>query len=158
MSLHEDEIAFLAVCGATPEVVEANLAECCRGRIAGDMPAVLGADTVGVDDHCHRVPADVGLDATLERAIAGVLGLVRGLDRVQVSRVRAVRQVRPRSTGKIDHPVEEEVRPLGTVLRQDRVDGLYPLAGFDRINVVEGIETTHIFTAGRGPGVPLIRA
>jgi hypothetical protein len=137
MALHEDEIALVLLRRTAPEMIEADLIQGRRGSVTRNVPAILGANAVCVDDHRHRVPADVGLDSALERAVAGILGL---------------------STGKVDHPVEKEMSALWAVLREDRIDGLDPFAGLYWVNVVEGVETTHIFAAGRGPGNPLIRA
>ena len=115
------------------------------------MPAVFGADTVRSHDHRHGIPAYVGLDASFERPIARILGLAPGRDRVQVGRIRAVRQVGAGAARKVDHFVEQEVGSLRPVTRQHRIDRFQPLAGLHRINVVVWIETRHRTSIGSGP-------
>ena len=58
------------------------------------MAAVLGTLAVRVHDHRHRVPANIGLDPTLDRAVARVIRLLPGGNRVQVSGIRAIRKIR----------------------------------------------------------------
>ena len=56
--------------------------------VAAQVAAVLRVQAVGLDHHCHGVPAHVGAQAAFELEVAGALGLVGRLDRVDVGRVR----------------------------------------------------------------------
>ncbi len=132
-----------------PEVVEADFVHRGGRGVARDMAAVLGALAIRLHDHRHRIPAQVGLDAAFERAVPRVLGLAARRNRVQVSRVRAVRQVGAGAAREIDHLVEQEMRTLGPVLCQHGINRLEPLGGLNRINVIKWIESAHkSFTIG----------
>ena len=152
MTLHEHHIGTLLVGGRTPEMVETHFVERGARRITRDVPAILGALAIRLHDHRHRIPANIGLDPPFQRAVAGVLRLPRLGYRVEVGRVRAVRQVRPGTPRKIDHAVQQEVRTTRPVSGQHGVNRFQPFAGFDRINIVEGVKTTHILSTGRKPG------
>ena len=54
-------------------MIEADFVQRRRRGVARDVAAVLGALAIRVHDHRHRVPADVRLDAPLDRAVAGIL-------------------------------------------------------------------------------------
>ena len=136
VTLEEHEVAAVLGRRRAPKMVEADFVERGRRRVARDVAAVLGALAVRVDDHRHRVPADVGLDPPLDRAIAGILGLLADGDRVEVGGVRAIRQVRAGTARVIDHAFEQEVRALGAVNAQHRVDRLEPVLRLLRIGVV----------------------
>jgi hypothetical protein len=137
VALNEHHIARMLVTGCAPEVVEPDFVQRCRGRVARDVAAVLGALPIGLHDHRHGIPADVCLDTLLERAIAGILDLLSGRDRVDVRRVRLERKVRTRAPREIDHALEQVLRALRALRLEHRVDGLEPLAGFDGIGVFE---------------------
>ena len=107
------------------------------------MAAILATVAVRLQHHRDGVPPNVGFDAALDRAIAGVFWLAARRDRIQIRGVRAVWQVRARATGEIDHLVEQEVGSFRTVLSQYRIDRFQPFTCLLRINVVEWIETRH---------------
>ena len=107
------------------------------------MPAVLGGQAVRLHDHRQRVPADVGLEAALERAVARILLLLSRGDGVDVGRVGLERQVGARAARVVDQPFEQEVRALRAVRLQHRIDGLEPLLGFGRVEIFELREFCH---------------
>jgi len=82
------------------------------------MSAVLSADLVRVNDHRHRVPAQVRLDAPLKRTVTRIFGLAGRANRIEIRRVWAVRQVRAGASREIDHLVQQEVRPLRAMLSE----------------------------------------
>ena len=136
MPLEVHEIAAVLRRRRAPKVIEADFVQRRRRRVARDVAAVLGADAIRVNDHRHRIPADVGLDAALDRAIAGILGLLADGDRVQVGGVRAIRQIRARAARMIDHAFEQEVSALRTVNPQHGIDRLEPLLRLLRVEIV----------------------
>ncbi len=108
VALEVDEVAAVLRRRRAPEMIEADLVERGRRRVARDVAAVLRALAIRVHDHRERVPADVRLDAPLDRPIARVVGLLADRDRVQVRRVRAIRQIRAGAARVIDHAFEED--------------------------------------------------
>ena len=98
-----------------PEVIEAHFVQRRRGGVAGQVAAVLGGHAVGLHHHRHRVPADVRLDAPLERAVARILRLAAGGNGVDVGGVRLERQVGAAAARVVDQPLQQEVRTLRAV-------------------------------------------
>ncbi len=74
VALEEHEIAAVLGRRGAPKMVEPDFVERRRRSVARDVAAVLGAFAVRVDDHRHRIPADIGLDPPFDRAIAGISG------------------------------------------------------------------------------------
>ena len=136
VSLEIHEIAAVLGRRCAPKMIEADLVERRRRRIARDVAAVLGAQAVRVDDHRHRVPADVRLDAPLDRAIAGILGLLAYGNRVEIGRVRAIRQIRARAARVIDHALEQVVGALRAMHSEHGIDRLEPLLRLLRVEIV----------------------
>ena len=136
MALEVHEIAAVLRRRCAPKVIEADLVERGRGRVARDVTAVLGADAVRMDDHRQGVPANVGLDAPLDRAVAGILRLLAYGNRVEVRRVRAIRQVRARAARVIDHAFEKEMRPFSAMDPEHGIDRLEPLLRLLRVEIV----------------------
>jgi hypothetical protein len=122
MPLEEHQVAAVVFGRRAPEMVEADLIQAGRRRITRNVSAILGTLAVGLHDHGHGVPADTGLDSPLQRPIARILGLLTDRYRIQVSRVRAVRQIGAGSPCLIDHALQQVVGPLGTM---DPEDGIY---------------------------------
>ncbi len=137
MSLDEHHVARMRLARGAPEVIEADFVQGRRRRIARDVSAVFRALAIRLHDHRHRVPADVRLEPALDRAVAGVLLLLAGRDRVDVGGVGLERQVGARTPRVVDDALEQVVRAFGAVRAQHRVDGLEPFARLGRINVVD---------------------
>src|SRR5439155_8483190 len=87
MTLDEDQVAGMLLRRRAPEVIEAHFVERRRGGVAREMPAVLGGHAVRLQHHRQRIPADVGLDAPLERAVARIIRLDRKSTRLNSSHV-----------------------------------------------------------------------
>ena len=135
VSLDEHHVARVLLGGRAPEVIEAHLVE-RRGRgVAGEVSAVLGGRAIGLQHHRQRVPADVRLDAPLERAVARILRLAPGGDGVDVGGVGLERQVRAAAARVVDEPLEQEVRALRAVRLQHRIDRFEPLPRLHGIEI-----------------------
>ena len=86
VSLKKHLVGRLAALFAVEEVIERHFVE-RGGRGEGrDVPADARALPVRPHDHRHRIPADDALDAPLDLAVAGVLGLLIDGNRVDVGR------------------------------------------------------------------------
>ncbi len=107
------------------------------------MSAVLGRRLVRLLHHGHCVPAHVGLEALLQRAVTRIGGLLSGGNGVDVSRVRLERQVGAGAPRVIDQSFEQEVRAVTAAGANHRVDGFEPLAGFFRILVLDVLDVSH---------------
>ena len=129
--------------GSVPEVVEADLVEERRRLVARDVPAELGRLLVRAQHHRDRVPADQRADPALERRVAGQLGLVLGVDRVDVRRRADVLDRGAAQPGPLDDPLDEVVRPPGAVVADDGVEGLDPFLGLDRVDVLRWAHREH---------------
>src|SRR3712207_7936248 len=100
--------AAVVVGGGVPEVHEAGVVEGGGGLEAGDVAAELRALLVGAQHGGERVPADVGADAVLDGAVAGVALLALGRDGVEVGRRRRVGHRRAAAARAREQLVEEE--------------------------------------------------
>ena len=76
------------------------------------MATVFAALPVGCDHHRHGVPAEVGLQPTLERTVAGVRLLALHANGVHIRRVRRVREVRPVAPRVVNQALDEKVGAL----------------------------------------------
>ena len=136
VTLHEHHVARMRVRLGAPEMVETDLVQSGRGRVGRDVAAVLRGDAVGLHDHRHGVPADVGLYAALELTVARIVRLLPRRDAVEIGRVGLERQIGARPAGVVDQLLQKEMRPLGTVGLEHRVYGLQPLAGLAGIEIL----------------------
>ena len=151
MTLHEHHVAGMLVRRRAPEMVEAHFVQRGRGRVGRQVAAVFARHLVGVEHHGQRIPADAGLDAFLEFAIAGIRRLVARRDRVDVSGVRTERQVRARAARVVDELLEQVVRAFRALRLENRVDRFDPLACLGRIDIFElhDFRHTHPLPEGR---------
>ena len=137
VALDEDHVAGMLLARGTPEVIEADFVQRRRRGITRQVPAEFRALPVGMHDHGHRVPAQIGLDAAFERAIARIFEFLPGRNGVDVGRVRLERQVRTGTAREIDDALEQVVCPLGSLRLQHGIDGFQPFARFGGIGVVD---------------------
>src|SRR5690606_8735878 len=152
MALDVDEVAAILQRGAAPEMVEAHFIKLRGGGVAGDVVAELGALAVGMHLHRHRVPADVGLDALLDLAIAGVWRFLVHRDGVEVRGLCRVRKVRALTARMVDQLLQQEMRTGGAVGIQGRIQRLEPFLGFLGIDVLRRLELvfTNLGVIGHG--------
>jgi hypothetical protein len=135
--LHEHHVAGMRGALGTPEMIEADLVQCRRGRIARDVAAIFRARTVGLHHHRQGIPPQVGFVAPLQRAVTGIIRLLRLGNGVEVRRVRFERQVGARTPCEIHELFQQKMRPLRSLRAQHRVDRLQPVLRLGRINVFE---------------------
>ncbi len=114
--LEKHHIAKVLRARGPPEVIETDFVKRRRRRVARNVSAEFGADAICLNHHCHRVPAQIGLQSPLECAITRVFRLPRCRYRIEVSSIWAVRQIGPGTAGIIDHAIEQKVRPFRPVL------------------------------------------
>ena len=128
VTLHEDQVAAVAVRRRVPEVVEAGLVE-DRGRlVARDVAAELGGGLVRVEDRRDRVPAHDAAYSPLERLVDGMSRLVLGRDRVQVRRRARGRRGGAGELRVPDDALQQELRALRAVTCDDGVERFQPFA------------------------------
>jgi len=95
MALEVDQVALVIRPVAAEEMVVADLVECRRRRIAGDMPADALFRAIGLHHHRHRVPADDAADTVFHLQIPRIGRLRVWRDSVDVGRVGGERQPHP---------------------------------------------------------------
>ena len=145
MPLHENHVPRLLFGIRTPEMIEAHLVQRGRRCVTGNVAAVLGAFPIRAHYHRHRIPANIGLNAALQRTVSRVLRLPCRRDRIEIGGVRRVRQVSARAPRIVDHVIQQKVRTFGAVLFEYGVNRLQPLGGFYRVNIVKRIKLSHSF-------------
>ena len=152
VALHEDEVAAVVLGRGVPEVHEADVVERGRRLEARDVAAELRALLVGPQDDGERVPADVGADPVLDRAVARVPRLAVGRDGVDVGRVRRVGHRRAPAARPADQLIQQ-VR--GAVLPLDLdhpLEALQPLPGLDGIGVGRPVHASPLPLGAIAPG------
>src|SRR5690606_40505121 len=76
VALEVHEVAAVLGRRRAPEMIEPDLIQGRARRVARDVAAVLRADAIRLDDHGHRVPAQVSLDPAVDRTVAGARGVL----------------------------------------------------------------------------------
>ena len=71
VALEINSVAFEGIGARAKEMVEANFVERGSGSVSGNVAADIVFEAIGADNHGESVPANEGLDATLELLIAG---------------------------------------------------------------------------------------
>ena len=117
--LDVDEVAAALVVRSAPEVVEADVVERGCGSEAGDVPAVLGADLVGLDHHRQGVPANDRTNPVLDARLSGHLRFHRLGDGVHVGRRGLVGQVCARTPHRVDEAFDEVPHAFDAVAVED---------------------------------------
>src|SRR4029077_7528731 len=148
MSLHEHHVSGVLLGGRAPEVIETHFIQGRRGGVAREVAAILGRGAIGLQHHRQRVPADVGLDTPLERAVTRILRLAPGGDAVDVGGVGLERQVGAAATRVVDQPLEQEVRALRAVNLEHRIDRFEPFPRLDGIEVFQLRRFGHAISRG----------
>ncbi len=136
MALVQDQVAGMIGARCAPEMVEADVVQRGAGGEAGNVAAQFARLAVRPHHHRHRVPADQAADAPLHRGVAGGLRLLRGRDRVDIGGGRVERQVAAGTSRGVHHPFQQEVRALGAVVLDHRIERIHPLAGFGGVDVL----------------------
>ena len=101
------------------------------------MPADAREVVVGAHHHGHRVPADVAADALLHELVAGILGLPIRRDGVDVGRLYQGGEAHPLHLGLLEELGENVVGALHPVELHQRIQGVQPLLGLRRVDVLD---------------------
>ena len=104
------------------EMVEPHLAQRRRRGVGRDVPAQAAVLAVGVDDHRHRVPADVALDAPLHLPIPREGRLLLGGDGVDVGRADHARHFHAPRAQPFGQAVQEARRLLRPLVLQRELE------------------------------------
>ena len=87
MGLGHDNIAAIVLATSAEAVLKTHFKHGCRRGVGGDMPTDTATLIRRLQHHRHGVPADNVLDALFQFNIAGVDGLLRGRNGIDVGRV-----------------------------------------------------------------------
>ena len=142
VALDVEAVAAVVFALAVPEMVEPGAEHrgdgCERADVAAQVAAVGRVQPVGLDHHGHRVPAHVGAQPLLDLEVAGAALLLRGLDRVDITRGGGERHVDALLPRLLEQLFDQEVAPLGALGLDDGGERVDPLTGFLRVRVVGG--------------------
>src|SRR6266853_1743287 len=87
--------------------------------------------------------------SAFQRAIAGIVGLLRLGDGVEIGGIRLERQIRAGAPRKVNQFLEQKMRALRALRAHDRIDRFQPLLGFNGIDVFERRLLSHKCTRPR---------
>jgi len=135
--LEEDLVPRGAVVLAAEEVVEADLVEACRGGVGREVPTDAFVVVVRAHHHGDRVPADEPADPELHRLVAREVRLLLGRDRVDVARLGERGETDVQHACPLQQLVEDEARPVGARLFDERIQRLDPLLRLVGIDIRE---------------------
>jgi hypothetical protein len=121
--------------GRAPEVIEAHFVQRGAGGVAREVSAVFGGNSVGLHHHRQRVPAQDGLEPSLDGAVARVVTLLARRDGVDVSRVGLERQIRTGAARVVDQAFQQKMRAFRAMRSQHGVDRLQPFLRFYGIEI-----------------------
>ncbi len=129
------EVHEVAALAAAEEVVEADLEEVRRRRIARDVAAQLAARAVGAHHHRERVPAHQRREARLDVEVALVGRLLVEPDGVHVGRREHLGQRHAAGARMLQQAAQQEGGALGALGLDQRVQGLDPLPRLERVGI-----------------------
>ena len=138
MALEIDQVAAVALVRGVPEMILADAEQRADRGEARDVAAELVVVLVGAHHHRHRVPAAVRADALLDRRVARRALLEVRRDGVDVRGVGRVRQVGAGAARLVDQLLEQEVRALGALALDHRLERVEPLLRLERVGIVCG--------------------
>ncbi|MCY1294757.1 hypothetical protein D9M70_440690 [compost metagenome] len=159
MALEEHQIAAMPRRRRMPEMIEANLIQRGGRGEAGDMAADIGIARRAQHQR-DRVPADIGADTVLQLVVAGAARLHLRRDGVEVGGVCAEWQVNAGTVRPLDQPLDQVMRPLRSLVRDEGVKRIQPFGGFLDVDViiagrgwvgVRHIHTPRMRQSGRTP-------
>ena len=102
------------------------------------MTAELRGELVGAHDHRHRVPADDRAQPALDQRVARQRLIERRRDRVDVGRGQRRDRAAARVLGALDYAGEQVAGAVESVVLDDCVDRVEPLARLDSVDVGAG--------------------
>jgi len=160
VALEVDLIAAVLPRGPVEEMVEGDLVECRRGGVGRDVAADAGLFAVGPNDHGHGVPADDALDPALDSSMTREAWLAALGNRVDVGRVRQIRQRDTELGGPALQRAQQITDPVLAAVLDDVVQRLEPFLLLDGVEIgLHGIVgrlghgATRGAVPGRGPGL-----
>ncbi len=103
------------------KVIKPYVVQRCGGCETGDMPAHLGADTIGLNHHRHCVPADIRANPPFDFVIARRVFFQVCGNGVDVSGIGAKRQIRAGTPRFFNHMLQQKMRPFCAFLFQHRI-------------------------------------
>ena len=125
-------------------MAEADIVQGRGGLKARDMAAELGGVLVGAHHHRERVPADNRADAPFDLAIAGVVRLAIGGNRVEVRRIGVVGQIGAAQARRGDELFEQKMSAVDAFGINHRLQRIEPFAGFLRVYVLNRFHQTSL--------------
>ena len=135
MPLDVDQVRAVRMILTLEEMVEADVIERRRRSEAGDVATDAIVLTVGMHDHGGGVPADQRANLPLQRVVAVALDLAMRRNRVDVGRIRRVRNERAASARALQQGLEQVMCALGTLDLDNGIKGVEPFAGFRRVRI-----------------------
>ena len=117
------------------EVMERDVVELGRGRVARDVSANPRIVVVGSTHHDGCVPADDLADAHLERHVARELRFALGRDRVDVLRRHQVVWLEAANARLVEQPTQQVACTFGAVGLEDALEREQPLLRLEGVRV-----------------------
>ena len=128
VALHQHQVAAVRLVGRVPEMHEAGIVEGRRRLEARQVAAQFGRVLVGLEYDRHRIPADDGANAVLDRARAGMMRLLVRRDGIDVGGIGGEGHLGPVAAGRIDNLGQNAIGRLGSLKGDDRSNGLIPFS------------------------------
>src|SRR5262245_51307004 len=136
MPLHENQIAAMAVRWRMPEMAVADVVECGSRLEARDMAAELRTLLVGAKHDRKGIPSDDRTQLVLDGAVARQRGLLIQRNRVAIGCRQRLLDAEAAAARSVNHRIDDEFGPLIATVTSDRRQGIQPLPGFLRIQIV----------------------
>ena len=134
--MHEHQITAMGGRRRMPEMVKADIVKCRSRLVARDVTAKLRIFLVCAQHQGNRIPADQRTDAKFHFLVARqrVFGVRR--DRIDVSGIGRVGQIRAGATGLLDQLLQQKMRARRAVRFEHTFECRDPLARFLRVTIV----------------------
>ncbi len=120
-------------------MVEADAQHVGQRCKAGQMAAEVAVETVGLDHHCHRIPAHPRAQALFDLQIAGARLAHVGRDGVDVSGVAGKRDLGATAAGQVDHSFHQIVGAFRALGFNNSFERIKPFLGFYDVWIVGGL-------------------
>ena len=126
----------MAVRRRMPEMAEADIVERGSRLEARDMAAKLRAFLVGAQNDGKRVPPDDRAKLVLDGTIARQRRLLVRRNRVAIGRRQRLLNAEAAAARGVNHRIDDEFGPFIAAMAPDCRQGIQPLPGFLRIQIV----------------------
>ena len=132
--LDKNHVAQVVRGAGAPEMIEANIVQGrCRSK-TGDMPAEFTGNSIGSYHHRHRIPANQRPDSPFQPMVSRTRLLHMGWNGIQISGIRLIGDMNPRSPCMINQGFDQKMRTFMTTRLNSRGQGIKPfvcLCGID---------------------------